>query len=106
LGHHAGVSLIEGGKLIFDFLKSAAHVSASSKAMMYSGYGYGHSGETYMIGIHLAAYFGHNMCQLCSIRMLMSSLRITNRTPLLWAARNGHEAAVKLLLDKNADVES
>jgi ankyrin repeat protein len=28
------------------------------------------------------------------------------RAPLAWAARNGHEAAVKLLLEKGVDVES
>jgi ankyrin repeat protein len=28
------------------------------------------------------------------------------RTPLSWAAERGHETVVKLLLDKDADIES
>jgi ankyrin repeat protein len=28
------------------------------------------------------------------------------QTPLSWAAEKSHEAVVKLLLDKNADIES
>ena len=66
------------------------------------------SGETQMIGIHLAAYFGlqESMSALLDKNADIESKDRSGRTPLSWAAENGHEAVVKLLLDKNADIES
>ena len=106
-GHHARGSSIEGGKFILDFLESAAKVSASSQAMMYFRYEHGVS-ETWMVGIHLAAYFGlqESMSALLDMNANIESKDIEHRTPLSWASENGHEAVVKLLLDKNADIES
>ena len=102
-GHHARISSFEGGKLILDFLESSAKVSASSQAMMYERYG--HSDETKMIDIHLAAYFGleESMLTLLHKNANVESKDTSDRTPLSWAAENGHEAVVKLLLDKNAE---
>jgi ankyrin repeat protein len=104
-GHHARGSLIEGGKLISDFLESAFKVFASSEAMIYQIYGYR---GRWMRGIQLAAYFGlrESVSTLLDKNANVESKDMEHRTPLSWAAENGHEAVVKLLLDKNADVES
>ena len=104
-GHHARGSLIEGGKLISDFLESAFKVFASSEAMIYHIYGYR---GRWTRGIQLAAYFGlrESVSTLLDKNANVESKDMEHRTPLSWAAENGHEAVVKLLLDKNADVES
>ena len=94
-GHHARVSSIEGGKLILDFLESPAKASASSQAMMYSEYGYSTLGETQMIGIHLAAYFGlqESMSALLDKKAdIEFEHYFYGQTPLSRAAGNGHEA--------------
>jgi ankyrin repeat protein len=55
-------------------------------------------------GLHLVALFGHQE----AIRKLLEqqgpdAVDNSNRTPLSYAAEGGHESAVRLLLEKNAD---
>jgi Ankyrin repeats (3 copies) len=105
-GHHACKSLIEGEKLILDLLESTTKVSACSQAMIYDEYDDNH--DTQMTGVHLAAYFGL-VTSLSTLLERQCDINLKDKngqTPLSWAARNGHEAVVKLLLDRSADVES
>jgi hypothetical protein len=59
--------------------------------------------------LHIAAYFGIHVV-LSDTLLVATELdsKDTNygRTPLSWAAVNGHEAVVKLLLEKDAELES
>src|ERR1700719_3988977 len=61
-----------------------------------------------MTGVHLAAYLGlwKSMSALLERRHDVNAKDMNGRTPLSWAAQNGHEGVMKLLLDKNADIES
>jgi ankyrin repeat protein len=56
-----------------------------------------------VIGVHLAAYFGlkEAMIALLKNRHDQDSRDTYGRTPLWWAAREGHEAVVKLLLERD-----
>ncbi|KAN0069115.1 hypothetical protein V8E54_012744, partial [Elaphomyces granulatus] len=105
-GYHARISSTEEGKLVLGLLESATSISACSQVMTYSQYR--ELGETKMTGAHLAAYFGLGK----TMSALPEKLQDVNRrdkdgrTPLSYAASNGHEAVVKLLLDNNADIES
>jgi Ankyrin repeats (3 copies)/Ankyrin repeats (many copies) len=93
-----------------EFIRSEAKVSACSQAMMVSpGYRYGDYSQRVprqMRGIHLTAWFG--LAQM--VGMLLedgydSDCKDSHdRTPLSYAAVDGHEAVVKLLLAR-ADVE-
>jgi hypothetical protein len=106
-GHHTCVASTEVGQLILNFLENEAKVSSSSQAMMASR-GYSQNVPRQMTGVHLAAYVG-----LTGVIMALLKNRHNpdvkdswGRTPLSWAAIRGHEAVVKLLLEKGAELES
>ena len=111
-GYHAHAALNEVKQLVLDFFESERKVSASCQAMMASKsyseeLGYSQEVPKQMIGVHLAAYFGLEevMIILLKNRHYLDSKDTYGQTPLFLAARNGHEAIVKLLVERN-DVEA
>ena len=106
-GHHARAASAEVTQLIIRFLESEAKVSSSSQAMMASNYKY-NGKPTQMTGVHLAAYFGLTEATTALLKNSHDpdSKDSNNRTPLSWAAERGHEAVVKLLLEKGAELET
>lgn len=103
-GKHAYAASMEVEKLVLDFLQSETKVSSSSQAMIAtkgSYYrGYSQRVPKQMTGVHLAAYFGlrNTIMALLKNGHNPDSRNTDRQTPLWWAARNGHEAVVKVLL--------
>src|SRR5947207_13511575 len=97
-------------KLILGLLENEAKVSACSQAMTafgsYPDYSQRVPGLR-MTGVHLAAYFGlkEAMVALLKNGHDIDGKDIYCQTALSWAAQNGHEAVVKLLLEKGAKLE-
>jgi ankyrin repeat protein len=91
--------------LAFKFLKDDSKVSGLSQALLisedYRYPGYSQSPPRQFSGMHVVAYFGlHNI-----MKLLLAQDGVNpdpkdgyGRTPLSWAAAEGHEAVVKLLL--------
>jgi ankyrin repeat protein len=104
-GHHAQVASPEVDPLIMSFLESAAKVSASSQALMAAYFPLVQSGFSQRMprgveGVHLCAYFGLErvMTLLLKSSHTLFLRDAHDRTPLAWAAEQGHEPIVKLLL--------
>jgi hypothetical protein len=109
-GYHARAASAELGQLITQLLESEAKVSSSCQAMMASReyYRYSQIVPRQVTGVHLATYFGlkEAMIALLKNRHDLDYKDTYGQTPLSWAARNGHEEVVELLLEKGAELES
>ncbi|KAH0551748.1 hypothetical protein GP486_007034 [Trichoglossum hirsutum] len=115
-GHHAhAVSTVmeqwtRVELLIQNLLENEKNVSAASQAMMASKSFPSYSQEVprQMTGVHIAAYFGLVGTTMGLLKNGYNpGLRDSYvQTPLWWAADMGHEAVVKLLLEKGAELES
>lgn len=106
-GHHARHALT-AFQVVIDFLWCKANVDASIQALMavkgqWNSSNYSQQVSRQMTGLHLAAYFGVKETVKAILRQNVD-YNVTDgdfRTPLLWAARNGHEAVVQLLLGRS-----
>ncbi|OCK96438.1 uncharacterized protein K441DRAFT_552403, partial [Cenococcum geophilum 1.58] len=114
-GHHAREAstqaTMELEHLILKFLRSEAKVSASDQAMVASGSysGYSRNVPRKLTGVHLAAIFGLDDITIALLKHEYDPdpKDTSGRTPLSWAAGNGHEAVVKLLLEiEKVDADS
>ncbi|OAL04266.1 hypothetical protein IQ06DRAFT_96048 [Phaeosphaeriaceae sp. SRC1lsM3a] len=90
---------------IADFLQHGMSVEAATQAMLvrklYSWQtDYSQKCPRQITGLHLTAYFGTIEIAVTIVHGADPDSKDTDgRTPLSWAAENGHESVVKLLLD-------
>ena len=108
-GYHArqASTLCQG---VIEFLQKRAQVEASSQVLIAmkrwsEEVEYSQRSPTQITGVHLAAYFGvDNAVQFLIGSNNPDSNDSYGRTPLSWAAQNGHVEVVRLLLDRGADI--
>ncbi len=110
-GYHAREASTSRQIGVIEFLQKQAQVEASSQALLAKRFWtrgiYNHKVPKQMTGLHLSAYFGVDD----AVQFLLDGNNPNpkdsyNRTPLSWAAENGHKTVAKLLLEHKADVES
>ena len=114
-GHHVyeASSPCQG---LIKFLKCQGRIDASLQVLLFDRYGgFDHQGHlstlrssTETTGLHLAAYFGlHNTIDFLLSDMQSDARDMHGRTPLHWAAENGQDAVIKLLLaQEKVDLEA
>ncbi|KAI5919805.1 hypothetical protein F4810DRAFT_703347 [Camillea tinctor] len=102
-GHHAR-KYSSSCREVLDFLKFQSNVEALIQAQMASKKSWRYSTDCQIQtrGLHLAAYFG----LLEKDANIESTAKNYGQTPLSFAAENGHETVVRLLLERGADTES
>jgi ankyrin repeat protein len=109
--NHDPRALKEAETLILELLKSEAKVSSCSQMIhMRSEYA-GFIPPLRFTALHLTAYLGLSdiMMAFFDRRPEKPNIEAKDRydsTPLIWAAQNGHVAAVKLLLENRANTEA
>jgi ankyrin repeat protein len=99
--------------LIVDFLQHKMNVEAATQAMLVRKLhpwqsDYSQAFPRQITGLHLSANFGITEVAAILLDCADPNSKDTNdQTPLSWAARNGHEGVVKLLLNTGkVDVDS
>ncbi|KAJ5962647.1 ankyrin [Penicillium viridicatum] len=110
-GHHARAAGSETGKIVQTLLESDTKTCAMSQALTVSTSNWrsGYSkGIRQMTALHLAAYFGikEAATQILESQGCCDLRDDDGRTPLSWAAENGHQTIVELLLGKGAHLTS
>ena len=102
-GYHTYGTPCESDDLLIKFLKSGPKTAAASQAMEasphYRSYGYGQMYKT--VGVHFAARFGlqHAIRILRIDQVELDTKDPWEKTPLQYAAQNGHKEVALLLLE-------
>ncbi|KAK6529978.1 hypothetical protein TWF694_003353 [Orbilia ellipsospora] len=118
-GDHARTAKAEAAPSVLRLLECENHVSACCQVMFVNrGRGpwirgdYSQGFPKRQTELHLGSYWGLEEC--VAVLFSRGSSTGTNidpedsygRTPLSWAAENGHEAVVRLLVERGADMEA
>jgi len=109
-GNHA--FLAPGIPYSSDFLRLESKVAASIQGLLarkdyLEHLNYSQNVPTEMNGLHLAAFFGlHETTVILMDDQDIDKRDSYGRTPISYAAQNGHMAVVRLLLEKGADIDS
>jgi ankyrin repeat protein len=111
-GHHARAASTAADQPILHFLEMEIKLTACTQAMLaseqYSWQSrYSQKFPRHMIGVHFAAYFGleKTLASLIQNEYDLDVRDTYNQTPLSWAAKQGHTAVVRLLLERGPELE-